>query len=150
MAKKTRRPRKRITWTAGSLTSTPVASGLSNRSRPERTKHKYPYFPDPPSAQAFLDALQPGAFFLLLFDVGVSDTYREHDYEQPEFPYIEHRAFATGAVASAGTMAVYMGTVRVEEELRGKAGKTIRSLRHSFLIAGKRYLARDLHIFQPG
>jgi hypothetical protein len=41
-----------------------------------------------------------------------------------------------------GTPAIYMGTVRVEEESR--SGNLTRVLRHSFLIGGRRFITYDI------
>lgn len=48
---------------------------------------------------------------------------------------------------SPGSIAVYMGTKRVEEEK--KKGMSVRIDRHAFLIGGTVYLAADLADFLP-
>jgi len=52
---------------------------------------------------------------------------------------------------SRGTMAIYMGTVRVDEEKYSSKLKTINVVslkRHSFLIDGKMYLIQDINLFK--
>jgi hypothetical protein len=54
-----------------------------------------------------------------------------------------------------GAMAVYMGTVRVEETMHDKTvrvlsyDKTVRVLRHCFLVGGGRYLTNNLTDYIP-
>lgn len=62
-------------------------------------------------------------------------------YLPHEFPYIAYSAFDK-PMFPPQTPAIYMGTVRVEEESRN--GNLTRVLRHSFLIGGRRFLTYDI------
>jgi hypothetical protein len=51
-------------------------------------------------------------------------------------------AYAQGTLIPSGSTAIYLGTVRLEEESSKKA--LVRVLRHSFLIGGKQYITNDI------
>lgn len=49
--------------------------------------------------------------------------------------------------APRGSMAVYIGTIRVDEATRH--GETVRVARHAFLVGGSRYIVADLQSMTP-
>lgn len=96
--------------------------------------------------------LVPGALFLLQKDLEVVKPMR--GYKQPPVPYVQESwyNYQAGAaygisVLPRGSIAIYTGTVRVEEASR--AGLNIRALRHAFIIDGRKYITLNLNTFLP-
>lgn len=94
----------------------------------------------------------PGSLFLLQRNMEVVKPMR--GYKAPPVPYIQESWYtqATGAayginVIPRDTIAIYAGTLRVEEANR--AGLSIRALRHAFIIDGLRYITLNLNCFLP-
>lgn len=94
----------------------------------------------------YSERLTTGALFFVGTPLRALAFYS--DYEQPPHPYLtHHRDGSRHTVAPAGTLAVYAGSVRVEELSR--KGMKVFVLRHSFVIGGARYLTTDLNCFVP-
>lgn len=72
-------------------------------------------------------------------------------FEPHEFSYLVVQHYTSVVGIPAKTLAIYTGTVRVEEEKRGGRGAadTIRVSRHTFLIGDTRYMAGCLSDFTP-
>ena len=71
------------------------------------------------------------------------------DFEQPPYPYcVSHDWVPWGAKAShqRGSIAVYLGTTRVEEATNSRR---VTVLRHTFMIEGAVYLTRNLTDWEP-
>lgn len=71
------------------------------------------------------------------------------DIEQPPYPYcVSHDWVPWGAKAShqRGSIAVYLGTTRVEEATNSRR---VTVLRHTFMIEGAVYLTRNLSDWEP-
>lgn len=86
-------------------------------------------------------AMHQGALWFTHCRLSEDKRYVNAGYMPHEFPYIAYSAFGN-PMFPPGTPAIYMGTVRVEEESRN--GNLTRVLRHSFLIGGKRYITYDI------
>lgn len=65
------------------------------------------------------------------------------------FPYLYlYNAYVTTKPTfPVGTLAVYTGTVRVEEE--GRGGITLCSIRHTFMIGDRRFLVHSFSYYAP-
>lgn len=120
----------------------------------DRKKHapikRRPYYPDASvpedKKELFERMLVPGGLFL------VKNVLRvETGFDAVQFPYIIESWYATDAiVAKPGQLAMYAGTVRVEEEGgKGTAHGIVRVPRHSFIINGGRYLVLNLNWLDP-
>jgi hypothetical protein len=93
-----------------------------------------------------------GALFALQKDLEVVKPMR--GYKPPPYPYVQESWYNYQSAAqlgisvlSRGSLAIYSGTVRVEETSR--AGLNIRSLRHAFIIGGLKYITLNLNNFLP-
>ena len=103
------------------------------------------YLPDaevPPEHMELLEGkLEPGMLFFLLRSM----SPEKNPYVKPgPHPYILESWYPEAYPANS--IAIYSGTVRVEET---KSGTVFRTLRHSFIIGGVRYLTRNLNLFKP-
>ena len=89
------------------------------------------------------------------FLYGGSPFVVERDLEQmhiandvlaPPFPYLQRPWMGDKIVVKKGALAMYAGTVRVEE-----AGKhsNLRIVRHTFIVGGGRYIVPNLTWFKP-
>lgn len=130
-----RTPRKQITWKVDHKTDPPI--------------RRRQYFPDSPIDEAsrgkYEKCLIPGGMFVLKTALLVPP--RNSGFEEPPFPYAIEALYVTDTPAGlAGDVAIYTGTVRVEEH----AGKgLIRVPRHSFIIRGGRYIMTNLNLLDP-
>jgi len=108
-----------------------------------------PYIPDVPlteeTSKSFEGQLESGNLFFTTKSLSSQDQSR--GTIPPPYPYLfEVWGWGQTIEVPAGSMAVYSGTIRVEET-KGQA--SIRSLRHSFIIGGKRYITNNLNHFSP-
>lgn len=132
------RRRPKVTW-KDPVSRIPVAQPL-------------PHIPEvqlaPELAEQYAAALTVGSLWTLSTDVKVMNGYPAPRYKQHEFPYVEVAGYYDYVkLGVKGTLAVYMGTIRVEEV--SNHNRTVSVPRHSFLINGARYLTRDLTLFVP-
>ena len=103
------------------------------------------YLPDadvlPEHMELLEGKLEPGTLFFLVRPV----AQEKNPYAKPgPHPYILESWWPEAYPVNS--VAVYAGTVRVEE---AKGSSTFRTLRHSFIIGGVRYLTRNLNLFKP-
>lgn len=92
------------------------------------------------------EALTVGSLWTLRALMSVDTRYATSDYVRHEYSYLIYGGWGPTAFP-AGTPAVYMGTVRVEEDNRGTP---IRVLRHTFLVGGCRYMITNVpDVLQP-
>jgi hypothetical protein len=130
-----RTPKKQITWKVDRQADPP-------------TRHRQ-YFPDSPINEAsravYEKCLIPGGMFVLKTALRVPP--RLNGFEEPPFPYAGESWYVSDTLAGmTGDVAIYTGTVRVEEHT-GKG--LIRVPRHSFIIRGGRYLMTNLNLLDP-
>lgn len=85
--------------------------------------------------------LEPGTLFLVK---GNLTTQSSNGYLPPPHPYLVDTWY--DPMFKSGTLAIYAGTVRVEER---KGNGLFRAKRHSFIIDGCRYLTINLHHYTP-
>ena len=129
-----RTPRKQITWKVDRKVDPP-------------TRHR-PYYPDVPIAEPMRETyercLVPGAMFFLRTQLRVMP---DGSYMPGPHPYVHESWYGADAIAGdKGSVAIYVGEVRVEES----TGKSlIRVPRHSFIINGGRYLLSNLNWLEP-
>jgi len=94
-------------------------------------------------AEKLVSNLQPGA----LWQVSVQSFSAcpvQKDVEAPPYPYGSQ---GWGILAHAkGTIAIYLGTTRVNESNRGRS---VSVLRHTFMVEGSIYLVRNITDFEP-
>lgn len=126
-----RTPRKQVTW---------KVDRKAHAERPMRT-----YIPDAEVAPQHLELLEgklvPGTLFCLLRPMAAENN----PYVKPsQYPYIQESWYTDSYPANS--LAIYAGTVRVEES---KGGSVFRTPRHSFIIGGVRYLTINLNLFKP-
>lgn len=90
------------------------------------------------------EGLIPGALWFTHCDLLEEGRYVQSGYASHPFPYVTHSraAYAKGTLIPSGSTAIYLGTVRLEEESSKKA--LVRVLRHSFLIGGRQYITNDI------
>ena len=129
-----RTPRKQVTWKVDRQAEAPA--------RPRQ------YFPDTPlreeDKERYEKCLVPGGMFVLKLALRVQPQV---GFEPPPHPYAIESWYVTDTVAgNKGAVALYAGTVRVEEQ-SGKG--LIRVPRHSFIINGGRYLITNLALLEP-
>ena len=92
------------------------------------------------------EALVPGSLWTLEQDA--TTLQFDSRTEPPPLPYLTASwRYNAHLTAPRGTMAVYMGTTRVEE--LGRGGSPVRVLRHTFLIGGSKYMTINLNLFIP-
>lgn len=129
-----RTPRKQVTWKVDHKADQPV-----------RKRQHFPDTPIPEEArEKYERSLIPGAMFVLKTTLRVQPN---HGQEPPPFPYLAESWYVTDPVAGMpGHVAIYAGTVRVEEMI---AKGPIRVPRHSFIINGSRYLMYNLNWLDP-
>ena len=126
-----RTPRKQVTW---------KVDRKAHAELPLRS-----YVPDvdiaPVHKEVLEGKLEPGTLFLLLRSMGPE----KNPYVKPgPYPYIQETWYPDSYPANS--LAIYAGTVRIEE---AKGGNTFRAPRHSFIIGGVRYLTTNLNLFTP-
>ena len=129
-----RTPRKQVTWKVDRKAEAPT--------RPRQ------YFPDTPlrdeDKERYEKCLVPGGMFVLKLALRIMP---QAGFEPPPHPYAIESWYVTDTVAgNKGAVALYAGTVRVEEQ-SGKG--LIRVPRHSFIINGGRYLITNLALLEP-
>ena len=126
-----RNSHKKVTWKAGPAT--------------KRELLPRPYVPDvevhPEHLAALEGKLFPGSMFVTRRYM-VVENFRS--LKPAAYPYL-FEAFA-GDGFPESSIAIYAGVVRVEE---AKGSTIIRTPRHSFIIAGKRFLTTNLNNFAP-
>lgn len=105
-----------------------------------------PYVADAPLAPEVKESLEakliPGNLFILRNTVEID---RNDRVKPSPHPYI-HPGWYAERGYPISTLAIYAGTVRIEEL---KNGALFRALRHSFIIGECRYLVTNLNIFEP-
>lgn len=130
--------RKSVTW-KDPVSRMPVALPM-----PHLSEVQLP----PELLESYSSRLTVGSLWTLRTDLKVESNYPSPRFKQHEFPYVDVASYYDPVrVAPAGSMAVYTGTVRVEET--SNHNRIVSCLRHSFLITGSRYLTRDLGLFTP-
>ena len=135
-----RAPRKQITW---KLDGTDTTRTIARE-----------YFPDIPIDPLHREKIEKclvlgSAFFL---KSAMARRMLPPNYKEPPFPYLVETIPTSypNLVASTGSLAIYIGTVRVEELVkRNKDIRLARVLRHSFIINGGRYLVTNLNLLDP-
>lgn len=133
-----RAPRKQITWKLDGTDRTIARD----------------YFPDTPIDPLHREKIEKylvlgSAFFL---KSALARRMWPSFYKEPPFPYLVEtiQTTWTNLVASTGSLAIYIGTVRVEELVkRNKDARLARVLRHSFIINDGRYLVTNLNLLDP-
>jgi hypothetical protein len=129
------RTRKKVTWKVD-----------RNQDKPLRPRA---YEPDVPLSGDFEEKYQknlvPGGMFLLKLTMKLCQT--QTGYQEPPFPYARESWYTSDSIVGTnGQLAIYAGTVRVEE----KTGNgLIRVPRHSFIINGMRCLVTNLALLDP-
>jgi len=103
------------------------------------------YIPDAEVPQEHLEKLDgklvPGTLFTLVRPM----AQEKNPYVKPgPHPYVMESWYPEAYPVNS--LAIYAGTVRVEET---KGGNTFRAPRHSFIIGGVRYLTTNLNNFVP-
>ncbi|HAN16497.1 MAG TPA: hypothetical protein DCP73_13250 [Chloroflexi bacterium] len=111
----------------------------------------HPYWPDrdmsPEEADFMATHLTVGSLWTLRAIMAVDNRYATPDYVKHEYSYLVYGSWGAPASFPAGTPAVYVGPVRVEEDNRGNP---IRSLRHTFIVGGCRYMVINvMDVMQP-
>lgn len=137
-----RAPRKQITW---KLDVTHTTHTIARE-----------YFPDIPIDPRHREKIEKclvlgSAFFL---KSALTSRTWPLNYKQPPFPYLVEtitiQTASPNLVANIGSLAIYIGTVRVEELItRNKYNRLARVLRHCFIINGGRYLLTNLNLLDP-
>lgn len=117
------------------------------------TKRPHPHVLDVPItghvAEVWAAACKPGMLWRTLSQTWRMDSYDHKYYNQHEVPYLTHAFYALPApgIIPIGTLAVYLGLTRVDEESR--AGQLLSVPRHTFLIGDQRWLVADLNLLEP-
>lgn len=135
-------PRKQITWKHdGTDTTRTIARE---------------YFPDIPIDPLHREKIEKclvlgSAFFL---KSALARRKWPLNYKEPPFPYLVEtitiQTTSTNLIANIGSLAIYIGTVRVEELVtRNKYNRLARVPRHCFIINGGRYLLTNLNLLDP-
>jgi hypothetical protein len=129
--------RGRITWK--------VEGGI-----PARAARLHPYVPEleltPEQAEFLSLHLTLGSLWTSRAVMSVDKRYTSADWIRHEYDYLTFGGWS-GTCFPVGTLAVYAGTVRVEEDNRGTP---IRLLRHTFIVGGCRYMvATVMELLQP-
>lgn len=125
-----RQPKKRIQWNAG------------HKSGPRPQQNQYYSDVELPveKKELYEKHLTPGALFVTVTPVAPSNSIASTSYR-----YLI-QAWYTSETKNPGTLAIYLGQVRVEESV----GRTTRRvLRHSFIVDGCRYVVIDLNLLKP-
>lgn len=135
-----RAPRKQITWKLDGIHTTHAIA-----------REYFPDIPiDPLHRKKIEKCLVLGSAFFL--KSALARRAWPLNYEEPPFPYLVESIQTAwmNLVASTGSLAIYVGTVRVEELVkRNKDIRLTRVLRHSFIINGGRYLVTNLNLLDP-
>jgi hypothetical protein len=136
--------RKKIAWTV---------EEAERRSKPKLVPMPYVEEQDT-STEADREHLEVGSLWYTKFELSEDNTYISSMYEKHPYPYLviargwiwrnPHSRYENAAVP--GTPAVYMGTVRVEEQ-DPRTHRLLSIPRHSFMINGTRWLTRTLNYF---
>ena len=131
-----RNARKKVNWLPGAKEEKVIAPPhplLSERSIDEYI-----------NSASLKEGLIPGALWFTHCDLREEGRFARSGYRLHPIPYVAlaSQAYTQGALIPGGSTAIYMGTVRVEEESSKKA--LVRALRHSFLIGGKQYITNDI------
>lgn len=115
-----------------------------DNNKPSPVLRPLPYWPDvavtDEYAKVLSEKLVPGAMFFTVTPLARFVTQR--GYAEPPYPYLAE----TGNHYPKGSMAIYAGIVRVEEQ---KNNNLLRVARHSFIISGTRYITNNLNHFMP-
>jgi len=124
---------KQVTWKDGN--------------KPSPALRPLPYWQDIPVTEEYskvlTEKLVPGNMFFTVKPL--NRTVHARGYADPPYPYLTEGHKGT-EMYPRGSMAVYAGTVRVEEQ---KGNSVVRVVRHSFIIAGSRYITNNLNHFMP-
>lgn len=134
--------RKRIVWNKNSDTGYLETKGLRRR----------PFIPDveltETDAEKFALHLQKGSLWRVAGE-WLSDVPEPLGYELPPHPYVQGTEWQpySKICYKKGTLAVYLGTTRVEEAKHG--GQIVSVPRHTFMIDGNVYMVRRLLDLEP-
>ena len=133
--------RKKVTWKAGEQPN-------------KRGPYPHPHLPEVPVHAELEDHynahLVVGALWFTDMDMAEDTRFKDTlgSYQLHECPYlIPVSMWGQVAEHPKGTMAVYIGQVRVTEQTRGD--KLMTFPRHAFLVGGKRYITHELQSFRP-
>lgn len=136
--------RKKIAWTV---------EEAARRSTPKL--HRMPYVEEPDtSTEDDREHLVIGSLWYITRELTRDDAYPASMYETHPYPYLTlARGWLWRAphvryqnVGTHGMPAIYLGTVRVEEQ-DSRTSRLLAIPRHSFLISGSRWLTRTLDYF---
>lgn len=134
--------RKKVVWNKNMESGRPEQKGPRPR----------PYIPDTvlleETTAKLTPHLQKGALWRTAM-AWFSDVAEPVGYELPPHPYAQGTEWQTYAkfMYKQGTLAVYLGTTRVEESKHG--GQMISTPRHTFMIDGNVFLVRRLTDLEP-
>jgi hypothetical protein len=134
--------RRSITW------SNPTNVGTTAAAPQMR-----PYIPDPErltaeELQAWEPFMKPGCLFALTRNVALQQFGDK--VIKPPFPYLAGAmdwSPPETILARSGSIAMYAGEIRVEEQ--DSKGHTLRPIRHTFIVAGGRYIVPSLGWMRP-
>jgi hypothetical protein len=116
--------RKQVTWKDGH--------------KPSPVLRPIPYSHDVPVTEEYskvlAEKLVPGNMFFTVKPL--NKVVHGKEYAEPPYPYLA-LSKKTSQMYPQGSTAIYAGTVRVEEQ---KGNSILRAVRHSFIIAGARYI----------
>jgi hypothetical protein len=124
--------RKQVTWKDGN--------------KPSPALRPLPYWQDVPVTEKYSEILAEKLVVGNIFFTTepLNRTVHTRGYADPPYPYLT--VYPGLAMYPQGSIAVYAGTVRVEEQ---KGNSLLRAVRHSFIIAGSRYITNNLNHFMP-
>jgi hypothetical protein len=134
--------RKQVVWNKNSV------SGHVEQKGPRPRQ----YIPDAElskeTSNKFAPYLQKGSLWRVAAP-WFSDMSEPAGYEQPPYPYAQGTDWQpySKRIYAHGTLAVYLGTTRVEEAKHG--GQMLSVLRHTFMIEGNIFLVRCLSNLEP-
>ena len=134
--------RKRVVWNKNYDTGHLETKGPRRR----------PFIPDVELTQADAEKLAPHLQKGSLWRVAaewLSDVPEPLGYELPPYPYAQGTEWQpySKCFYKKGTLAVYLGTTRVEEVKHG--GQMVSVPRHTFMVDGNVYMVRRLLDLEP-
>ncbi|NBO56325.1 MAG: hypothetical protein EBU84_17420 [Actinobacteria bacterium] len=132
---------KKVVWNKN-----PETGGIIDRSLRQRT-----YVPDVEMPAEVIAKFAPHLYVGALWRVAseyFSPSASDASCEPPPHPYGHGSEYPpyTKIIHKKSTMAIYLGTTRVEEDSRGRS---ISVPRHTFMIEGNVYLVLRLVDFEP-
>lgn len=136
----TNRRRKNVTW-------------VDDRSATRSAKRPHPFVAEAPIREEVREAwtsnLVPGSLWIACCDLAENGAFDHPFYARHEVPYVTAAFSPRSAVVTNGSLAVYLGTTRVEEASPGRSNIVRSVLRHTFLIGHRRWLVSDLNLLRP-